>query len=161
MRSIRRINKGESALYKQLRLASLKDAPEAFSTTYESAAQRSPESWAAQADASAEGSNRFTFFALIAEEATGLAALYRDADGSAQGEIFQVWVSPVFRGTGLAGELVDFILRYAKNHGFNKIRAEVMASNGRALRFYEKHGFKIVDSPATHSDCSVVLSREL
>ena len=72
MRSIRRINKGESALYKQLRLASLKDAPEAFSTTYESAAQRSPESWAAQADASAEGSNRFTFFALIAEEAAGL-----------------------------------------------------------------------------------------
>ena len=54
MRTVRRITKGEWALYKQLRLASLLEAPEAFSTTYESAALRSDESWAAQADASAE-----------------------------------------------------------------------------------------------------------
>ena len=161
MRNIRRIIKGESELYRRLRLASLKDAPEAFSTTFESAAQRSPESWAAQADASAEGPDRFTFFAFIDEEPAGLAALYRDADGSARGEMIQVWVSPVFRGAGLAGELVDFLVNCAKNHGFDKIRAEVMASNQRALRLYEKRGFEIDDSPSVHSDRSVVLSLAL
>jgi ribosomal protein S18 acetylase RimI-like enzyme len=161
MKTIRRTNKGESALYKQLRLASLKDAPEAFPTTHESALRRSPESWATQADASAEGMDRFTFFAFIDDEPAGLAALYRDADGSPQGEIIQVWVSPAFRGTGLAGELVGVIVDCAQSHGFDEIRAEVMESNRRALRFYQKLGFKTGDSSSTHSDRSVVLSRTL
>ena len=159
MRTIRRIAKGEWALYKQLRLASLREAPDAFSTTYESAALRSDESWAAQADASAEGPDRFTFFAFLDQKPVGLAALYRDTDGSAQGELLQVWVSPESRGTGLAGELVEAIVQHATRHGFDKIRAEVLVSNQRALRFYQGHGFKIDDSPSVHSGHSVVLIR--
>jgi RimJ/RimL family protein N-acetyltransferase len=161
MNIIRRIRKGEWELYKQLRLASLKDAPEAFSTTYESAVERAPESWVAQADASAEGLDRFTYFAFVEEAPAGLAALYRDADGSAQGEIIQLWISPAFRGNGLADELVNVIISCAKNHGFDKIRAEVMTTNRRARRFHEKHGFKIDGSPSRHSGHSVVLTKAL
>lgn len=147
-------------LYRELRLMSLKDAPEAFSTTYESAAQRSPESWAAQADASAEGTARFTFLAFVDDKPAGLAALYRDAGEADQGEIIQVWIAPAFRSGGLAGNLIDFAFRCAKSNGFFKIRAEVMVSNKRALRFYEKQGFKIDGSPSVHSDNSIVLTRE-
>jgi ribosomal protein S18 acetylase RimI-like enzyme len=162
MKTIRRIGKGEWMLYKRVRLASLQDAPEAFSTTYESACLRSPESWAAQADSSAEGPDRFTFLAFHDEEPVGLAALYRDANGSRQGEIIQVWISPALRGDGLAGELLDFIFNCAKVEGFEKIRAEVMNSNGRALRFYEKHGFIIDDiPPATRTDQSIVLAKNI
>jgi RimJ/RimL family protein N-acetyltransferase len=161
MKTIRRIRKGEWELYKQLRLAALEDAPEAFSTTYEAAAQRSRESWVAQTDSSAEGADRFTFLAFIEQQPAGLAALYRDAAGSAQGELIQVWVAPSGRGTGLASELVAFIINCAKAHGFDKIRAEVMTANARALRFHEKHGFKIDGSPSMHSDRSVALSKRL
>lgn len=159
MRTIRRIAKGEWALYKQLRLAALMEAPDAFSTTYESAALRSDESWAAQADASAEGPDRFTFVAFLDQAPVGLAAVYRDADGSAQGELIQVWVSPASRGTGLAAELVDAVVHCAKNHGFDKIRAEVFVSNQRAIRFYQGRGFKIDDAPSVHSAHSIVLAR--
>jgi RimJ/RimL family protein N-acetyltransferase len=148
-------------LYKQMRLASLTDAPEAFSTTYESASLRSPESWAAQADASAEGPDRFTFFAFIDEEPIGLAALYRDANGSSQGEIIQVWLAPSSRGGGLAGELLDFVFNCARIHGFEKIRAEVMNANGRARRFYEKHGFTIDGFSAIRTDHSIVLAKNI
>lgn len=161
MKTIRRIAKGEWMLYKQMRLAALKDAPEAFSTTYESASQRSPESWANQADGSAEGSARFTFLAFVDDKPAGLAALYRDADGVNQGEIIQVWISPAFRSSGLASELIDFIFQCAKHNGFDKIRAEVMVSNKRAIRFYEKSGFKIDGSPSVHSDSSIVLAKEV
>ena len=159
MTTIRRLAKGEWPLYRGVRLAALRDAPEAFSTTYESAMQRSPESWAAQADAAAEGADRFTFLVLMNEEPAGLASLYRDADGSGLGEMIQVWIAPALRGGRLAGELLDFIFRTAQNHGFDKIRAEVFAANERARRFYEKHGFIREDTPGTCGHLSVVLSK--
>ncbi len=159
MTTIRRLAKGEWPLYRQVRLAALKDAPEAFSTTYESASQRSPESWAAQADAAAEGSDRFTFLVLKKDEPVGLASLYRDADGSGQGEMIQVWIAPALRGGRLAGELLDFIFRTAQNHGFGRIRAEVFMANERARRFYEKHGFTREDAPGMHDPHSIVLSK--
>ena len=159
METIRRITKGEWALYREMRLASLRDAPEYFSTTYQAAVQRSPESWAAQADASAEGTARFTFLAFVDEAPAGLGALYRDADGLKCGEIIQVWAAPAFRGGGLAGRLLEFIFQCARHNGFDKIRAEVMASNKRALRFYEKQGFAIDGSPSLHAQGSIVLSK--
>ena len=56
------------------------------------------------------------------------------------------------------GSIVDC----AQSHGLDEIRAEVMESNRRALRFYEKLGFKPGDSPSTHSSYrSVSLRRAL
>lgn len=51
----RRLKMGEGVLYKEVRLASLKDSPEAFSSSYGDALGRSEESWREQADASAVG----------------------------------------------------------------------------------------------------------
>jgi len=159
MITIRRLASGEGALYRRVRLAALHDAPEAFSTSYESASQRSPESWAAQADAAAEGSDRFTFVVLRKDEPVGLASLYRDADGSRQGEMIQVWLAPALRGGGVADALLDLVFRTAGNHGFDKIRAEVFTANERARRFYEKHGFLPDEAPGSPALQSIVLSK--
>lgn len=161
MKTIRRISKGEWTLYREMRLAALADAPDAFSTTYESAAMRSQESWASQADASAEGSSRFTFFAFADEMPVGLAALYRDENIANRGELIQVWISPSQRGSGIADELIYFILRCAQENKFDAIFAEVIVTNARAIKFYRKHGFELNGSPPIHSHSSVVLSRKI
>ena len=143
MISVRRILIGEGELFRQMRLASLSEAPYAFLSTYKSALERSAESWTAQADHSADGPNRATFFAFSGDSPIGIAALYRDPDRADTGEILQVWVSPEYRGTGAAVTLLDAVFDWARENGFRRILANVTRTNDRALRFYLRYGFKL------------------
>ena len=77
MITIRRLNAGEGMLYREARLASLKESPEACSSNYAAAISRSEQSWHEQADSSATGTDRATFIAM-GDTPVGLAALYRD-----------------------------------------------------------------------------------
>ena len=138
--TIRRLNAGEHELYRAVRLESLRESPEAFSTTYESALQRDDDSWRVQADASASGSDRATFV-VIDERPVGLGAIYRDQDRPQDGELIQVWISPECRGRQVAADLMNALFQWAASNGFETIRAEVTPGNLRALRFYEKCGF--------------------
>lgn len=142
MRVTRRLNPGEGRLYRAVRLEALRESPDAFSSRYEDAVARSDESWADQADLSAVGSDRATFV-TIEEQAVGLAALYRDGASADVGELIQMWVAPEVRGGGVAGELLDEVFRWAGLNRFSFVTAEVMRSNARALRFYEKFGFSL------------------
>lgn len=145
MHTIRRLNPGEGFLYREVRLEALKDSPEAFSTSYESAQERDDQSWATQADASAEGGDRATFL-VIADRVIGMAALYRDADVMKSGELVQMWIAPDYRGTSVSMDLLDHLFRWASQHGFETIHAGVTPGNLRALRFYEKYGFSRINS---------------
>jgi ribosomal protein S18 acetylase RimI-like enzyme len=138
--TVRRLIAGEGSLYRSVRLESLRESPEAFATSYESALERAAESWQAQADGSASGSDRATFV-VLAERPIGLGAIYRDPDRPHEGELIQVWVSPESRGGEVAADLMNTLLHWAASNGFETLRAEVTPNNPRALRFYEKFGF--------------------
>ena len=140
---IRRLEVGESDLYKRIRLASLKEAPYAFSSTYESAQKRSTESWREQADNSAQGPDRAAFIVFSENKPIGLAAIYRSPINSESGEIIQVWISPEYRGKQVSKELLDKIFIWARENRFQKIEAKVIQGNEQALRFYKKYGFEI------------------
>jgi RimJ/RimL family protein N-acetyltransferase len=140
--SVRRIRVGEGELFRNLRLASLRDSPSAFSTSYESAVERSPESWREQADGTAEGSDRATFLAFFGESPIGLAALYRDKLEPGTGEILQLWMAPEHRGTGASIELMDALFDWADENGLGKIIATVTKNNARALGFFLKYALE-------------------
>ncbi|MDF1811679.1 MAG: GNAT family N-acetyltransferase [Verrucomicrobiales bacterium] len=140
MRKIRRIEIGEVELYRETRLKSLRESPNAYSSKYDDAASRSEESWRSQVDASAAGGDRATFI-MLDEHPVGLAALYRSENCPRDGELIQVWIAPEERGGSAAAELVEEIFRWAADNGFLRVRAEVMPGNSRALRFFEKNGF--------------------
>lgn len=57
---IRRIQPNEGELYRDIRLQSLADAPEAFASTLESALARTLESWTEQANSTISGAQRNT-----------------------------------------------------------------------------------------------------
>ncbi len=145
MITIRRIRIGESDLFKRIRLTALKDAPNAFSATYDSALQRSAESWREQADSTASGSDRATFIAFSDDAPIGIAALYRDKDKVELGELLQLWVSPEYRGVSVARDLMDTIFQWAKENNFRKVKAGITKANSRALKFYFKYGFSILE----------------
>lgn len=156
MRITRRLNPGEGHLYRAVRLAALHESPEAFSSRYEDAVARSDQSWADQAYSSATGSDRATFVTLE-DQPVGLAALYRDKNDTDVGELIQMWVAPEVRGGSVANDLLLEVFRWAKSNRFAFVKAEVMKSNARALRFYEKFGFSFSDE--NHTASSVLLTK--
>lgn len=141
MIKIRRLQIGEANLFKQIRLRSLQEASYAFSSTYESALQRSEESWREQSDSTAHGSDRATFIAFSDDNPIGIAALYRREDQVDVGQLLQVWVAPEYRGMGIAENLMDAIFEWASENIFNTILSRVRDGNTRAQKFYIKYGF--------------------
>ena len=155
---IRRLKMGEAQLFKDVRLEALRESPNAFSSRLADAMSRSDESWCEQADASAMGCNRATFI-MLDDQPVGLAALYRCEDASDEGELIQMWIAPEKRGGSAATKLIDEIFRWAVANGFSRVRAEVLNTNSRALRFYEKIGFTKSKNQSNHSASSVVLTK--
>lgn len=121
----------------------MRDAPYAFSSTYDSASHRSAESWREQADSTSQGSDRATFLAFSEDMPVGIAALYRLEDQDDVGEVVQVWVVPEYRGTEVAWDLMNAIFLWAGENHFRTIKAGVTLRNTRALKFYTKVGFSI------------------
>ena len=153
MLTIRRIQIGESDLFKQIRLRALQEAPYAFKSTYASALQRSDKSWREQADNTARGSDRVTFIAFSDVVPVGMAALYRLEDQAEVGEMLQVWVAPKHRGTGLALDLMNAIFEWAGENNFRTVISRITDRNSRALKFYTKYGFsKIHDLSLPESE---------
>jgi ribosomal protein S18 acetylase RimI-like enzyme len=73
----------------------------------------------------------------------------------------QVWVSPDYRGTNVVWDLMDAIFRWAEENNFHRIIAGVTNVNARALKFYTKYGFSIMDESAQHDSDSVYLVKEV
>ncbi len=156
MSIIRRLNLGEGQFYRAVRLEALRESPDAFSSRYDDAVARSDQSWADQADSSATGSDRATFVA-IEDQPVGLAALYRDENDLDVGELIQMWIAPDIRGGSVATDLLLEVFQWAGSNRFAFVKAEVMKSNARALRFYEKFGFSL--SADNHTASSVLLTK--
>jgi len=161
MIAIRRIQIGEADLFKLMRLTSLRDAPYAFSSTYESALRRSAESWREQANRTAQGVDRATFIVFSDDLPIGIAALYRLPNQTDVGEMLQVWVSPEHRGKCVASDLMDYVFTWASDNNFRTIIATIMRGNTRALRFYRKYGFTFADVASSDGSGGIVLVREV
>lgn len=161
MITVRRIRVGESDLFRSMRLASLQDAPYAFSSTYNAALQRSSESWQKQADATARGADRATFIVFSDDAPVGLAALYRLEDQTDTGEVLQVWVHPGHRGTSAARYLMNAVIAWASENNFREIMARITDGNTRALHFYARYGFSVADRKGPSDPTGIVLVKQV
>lgn len=152
---------GETALYKQIRLASLEDAPYAFETTYDLALQRTDEMWHARVESTAQGSDEAIFLAFSENIPIGIAVLVRVKGQTDTGELMQVWVSPEHRGIGVAWDLMNSIFQWAQENNFHRIIAGVTKANAGALKFYIKYGFSRMDAPPQSDSNAIYLLREV
>jgi ribosomal protein S18 acetylase RimI-like enzyme len=88
------------------------------------------------------------FFASSEDLPIGIAALFRSHDQAGIGELMQVWVSPDYRGSRVARDLMDAVFAWAQASDYQTVMAGVTRVNARAITFYIKYGFSIMDQPA-------------
>jgi GNAT superfamily N-acetyltransferase len=127
---------------REIRLQALRDAPDAFGSTYARDAAFDPAEW--QRRATRDGS----FFAFLpdteqAEQAgpAGLAGGYQEEPGVV--ELISMFVRPQARGHGVGEALVDAVAAWARNRNAASVHLWVTETNKPAIRLYERCGFTI------------------
>jgi len=143
---IRRIRPDEWPLLREMRLASLLDAPEAFGQRYENAAAEPEAEWHSAARASASGDRRAWFLARTrvdaSTDAMGLVQARRRPPADCL--VFSMWVAPGARRSGVGAALIEAVAMWARRWGGQRIVLWVFGANEGALRFYERIGFHVL-----------------
>lgn len=78
-------------------------------------------------------------------------------------ELQKMYLSPSVRGNGIASELLNTALDFAKLH-YNKCYLETLQNMHAANRFYTKNGFQLLDAPlagSEHFACDAWYIKEL
>jgi GNAT superfamily N-acetyltransferase len=128
---------GDERLLRDLRVQALTDAPEAFGSTLERELARTVDDWRKWM------SPGVTFLLLVEGEPRGLVAGVYDSVDRAIVHLMAMWVHPAFRGSGAAGLLVEAVKKWAVEVGATEVRLNVVETNLRARRCYERCGFQL------------------
>jgi ribosomal protein S18 acetylase RimI-like enzyme len=135
MVSVRAIGSDDWELARDVRLAALRDAPDAFASTYAREAAYTEERWRGWFH------DRFGMFIAYVEdraEPAGLAGVYEE-DGAAN--LVSMWVRPDARGRGVGEALVNAAAGWARTRGRDTLYLWVAEANEPARRLYERYGF--------------------
>ena len=131
---IQRLAAGDWAAFREIRLAALRDAPEAFGSTAAEAQRLGEEEWRRRLE------QRAIFVVEVSSQRVGLAAGV-GGDQRGEAELVSMWVAPAWRGQGAGDRLVEAVLAWAADEGFLTVHLWVAQGNARAERLYARHGF--------------------
>jgi ribosomal protein S18 acetylase RimI-like enzyme len=147
--SVRALAEGDWETYRRMRLAALKESPDAFVSTYDEELAYDEDFWRLRMRRSTR------LLAQRGDDLVGVAslgdALPIDDDSDLQvthrvAELFGMWVEPAARGTGVAWRLVDAAAVEARRQSRTHLMLWVVVDNGRAVAFYSSYGFRPSDS---------------
>jgi ribosomal protein S18 acetylase RimI-like enzyme len=123
-------------VYREVRLAMLRDAPRAFWTTYEQAAARTDAQWQDMVGRSD------TWLAMRGGRPVGSVASFRlPEQGDDECTLVGMWVDPGARGQGVGRQLVGTVADRARARGLRKVVLDVAHENASAVALYERMGF--------------------
>lgn len=142
MSHVERIGEGEWASFREIRLRSLLDSPEAFGSTYGEESARGERAWRDWAAGRWRGGDAAVFVSRDADRTivgTATGAAYDAEPGVAH--LYAMWVAPDARGAGVGRALLDAVAGWARDGGHERLVLSVTESNDVARRFYEVCGF--------------------
>jgi GNAT superfamily N-acetyltransferase len=120
--------------WRDLRLAGLRDAPEAFGSSYADWRDADEQRWRARI--SAPGN---LMVASLDGVPVGMVGCGEPRAGVV--ELISMWVRPDARGRGVGDTLVEAVVDRARTVGAGAVELCVMEGNEPAERLYERHGF--------------------
>jgi ribosomal protein S18 acetylase RimI-like enzyme len=135
MLEVRALSPDDWKTTREIRLAALLDAPQAFGGSYEETASRDEQAWREWP------SNGQAYGAWLDGEPIGMAAWVQKSEDPEVGSLIAMWVSPAARGSGAAGELIDAVARHARGADNQVLELVVYKTNPAAQRAYRKYGF--------------------
>jgi RimJ/RimL family protein N-acetyltransferase len=148
--TVRRLEPDDWELLREVRLRALADAPEAFGSTYARELGYDQTEWRRRAGSSA------WFLATDDQSVLGIVAGYRDPRWLPDRRpLVAMWVAPQARGSGVAAQLVDAVMTWARDDAATELILGVVDSNARARALYVKCGFASTGQREPHhSDAS-------
>lgn len=119
-------------LFRDVRLRSLAEAPEAFGSTYDDWVEASEQRWRDRLSAVP-----LTVVARQDDRVLGVASGAPDGD---RVELISMWTDPEVRGTGVTAALIEAVVAWADQRG-SATYLMVRSGNARAMAAYAKAGF--------------------
>jgi ribosomal protein S18 acetylase RimI-like enzyme len=138
--NIRQLTEADVEIYRTLRLYCLREAPHAFTNSYEEFSQRTLDSIAQQL----RGQENFMLGAFQDDLLAGMVGFYRETALKLRhkGNIVSMYVRPEYRSRGIARALlVESIARARRLPDLKQLLLGVVVTQTTAKRLYESLGF--------------------
>ena len=120
---------------KLLRLAALKDAPQAFEATHEDEKRFTEEDWTQQFE------KITTFVAVDDGNDIGMVRGVPSDTEPNTAFLISMWVAPIGRGTRAGEKLIGAVINWARQSGFTRMELDVADDNAPAIALYERSNF--------------------
>ncbi len=141
---MRRLRADEAGALRDVRLRALRDAPEAFWSTWEHEAGLGAGEWARRAEEAAAAERAVV---AVAEDGDGrlvaLAGGRLDDEDPARADLWGTWVDPAWRGggRGLGAAVVGEVVAWARSRGARRLVLWVSDEVPAAAALYARLGF--------------------
>ncbi|CAM3972008.1 GNAT family N-acetyltransferase [Bordetella tumulicola] len=134
---IRRLQESDLPAFKAIRLESLRLVPSAFQTTLADWESLPNDEWLNRV-------RKPVFVAFRSGEPVGIMGLLRQqgVKRAHRATIIMVYVRESERGRGLAADLLQTTIAFARDEGVWQLELNVNGNNAEAIRFYERFGFR-------------------
>jgi RimJ/RimL family protein N-acetyltransferase len=139
--TIRRVAKEDSGAVRGLRIEMLADTPLAFVTTLAEVAEHKHDEYVGRCVRAAAGSQYAQYLAQVDRRLVGQVSAYADPANPDTTMLVSIYISPAHRGNGTLRALVDAVAAWSRECGRRRLELEVVTTNERALRAYQKLGF--------------------
>ena len=144
--SIRELGPDDWRVWREIRLAALRDAPEAFGSTSDEWEDADEARWRARLE-----DVPLHALADLDGRPAGVvsATVSAPPDETGPVELISMWVAPFARGRAVGGALIDYALGWAAGrHPEVPVVLQVRKHNTYAIALYERHGFLVAgDNP--------------
>lgn len=134
--TVRLLGEADWREYREVRLAALQDAPEAFVARFEDEASYGDEFWHERMVRARR------FIAERGDEQVGVVCLGPHGDDRRAAEVFGLWTAPSVRGERVAWELVSAAARKAEGEGHRLLYFWAGSDNAAAIGFASIFGFR-------------------
>lgn len=134
--TVRLLGEDEWQLYRDVRLAALRDSPEAFVARFEDEASYDDDFWREQM------SPTIRIVAELGNEPVGLVCLGLHNEDPETGAVFGLWTAPTVRGQRVAWRLVSTARERAAEDGRRLLYFWVVSDNASAVAFAASFGFR-------------------
>lgn len=133
--TVRQVTADDWAVWRDVRLAALADAPYAFNSRLADWNDGGEERWRARL--TLPGS--YNLVAFADGRPVGVVRGVPHDDGSS--ELHSMWVSPEVRGRGVGDRLMSAVEEWATRSGYTTLKLAVFPDNAAAIALYLRHGY--------------------
>jgi ribosomal protein S18 acetylase RimI-like enzyme len=154
--TLRRLTEGDWALWRDVRLRALAEAPYAFGSTLGY--------WQGEGDRERRWRSRLADvpFNIVAVAGNSLIGQVSGdaADSVARVELISMWVDPAARGAGVGAALVAEVVEWARVTGAAAVVLSVKRTNEHAASLYRRMGFAPTGERADEGEARMQLTFE-